>query len=189
MRSSLESAAKKLQIMESSIKLHRSWVLRSGCQEKALAEFDREWRILMQFSSSEPCQEFRCAFLWDLRLQILADQACKPTAELVTELFATKLWGRLAPRPGGVENAAVAEVQFRHLRQYVAAALCCQKTEVANRDILGWPFKFSPSGCRWNEIWVGLFAWARASACNLCPAVGPRSPSLGVPFICTPSWP
>ncbi len=77
MKLDLESAAKKLQIMESAISLHRTWVLRSGCQEKAWAGFDSQWRIMMRFAASEPQQSFMCEFLWDLRLQILAELRAK----------------------------------------------------------------------------------------------------------------
>ncbi len=75
-KSLLECAAKRAQIMESAIKLHRSWLFRSGCQEKALSEFDSQWRVMLQFSMSAPVQEFKCDFLWDLRLQILAARCC-----------------------------------------------------------------------------------------------------------------
>ncbi len=66
-----EQAAKRLQIMESSIKLHRAWVFRSGCQEKAWADFEHQWQLLIQFAASTPVQIIRCDFLWELRLQIL----------------------------------------------------------------------------------------------------------------------
>jgi hypothetical protein len=68
-----EASGKRLQIMESGIKIHRAWQLRTGCQNKALIEFDSQWKVLEQFASSTPAQPFRCDFLWRLRLQIMAD--------------------------------------------------------------------------------------------------------------------
>ena len=67
----LEAATKRLQIMESAIKLHRSWIHRSGCQARAWADFESQWQVLTQFASSEPAQPFKCDFLWSLRFQIL----------------------------------------------------------------------------------------------------------------------
>jgi hypothetical protein len=45
--------------------------------------------------------------------------------DLVSELYSSKVSSRIST----ADEAAVAEIQRKHLRQYVAAALCCQKTE------------------------------------------------------------
>ena len=70
-RQELEQAAKRLQIMESAIKIHRGWVFRAGAQEKSWLDFSSSWEVLEQFASSTPAQPLRCNFLWSLRLQIL----------------------------------------------------------------------------------------------------------------------
>jgi hypothetical protein len=71
-KAEIEAAAKRFQIMEGAIKIHRLWVYRSGCQEKAWNDFDTQWRILTQFAHSDPRQTLKCDYLWCLRFQILA---------------------------------------------------------------------------------------------------------------------
>jgi hypothetical protein len=68
-----EGAAKRLQIIEAIIALHRKWMLRSGDMGRAYAEFDSGFKVLQSFADSEPSQPLQCKFLWDLRLQL---QAC-----------------------------------------------------------------------------------------------------------------
>jgi len=60
-----------LAIKEHAIKIHRSWLFRAGTQMRAWQDFNSQWQIMTQFSSSEPKVEFRCNFMLSLRLQIL----------------------------------------------------------------------------------------------------------------------
>jgi hypothetical protein len=75
-RDTFEASGKRLQIMESGIKIHRAWQKRTGCQKKALIEFASQWQVLEQFAFSAPAQPLRCTFLWKLRLQIMVHPQC-----------------------------------------------------------------------------------------------------------------
>ena len=61
-----------LRLQEHAIKIHRAWLFRAGSQLRAWQEFNSQWQIMDQFSSSEPKVEIRCNFMLSLRLQILA---------------------------------------------------------------------------------------------------------------------
>jgi len=71
-RDQLERAIKRMQIMESSIKAHRSWVYRSGDLDRAINEFENAWGVLVQFASTSPIEPIRSPFMWNVRLQVLA---------------------------------------------------------------------------------------------------------------------
>ena len=65
-----EGALKRIQIMESAIKMHRAWTHRSGDVTRAYAEFNHNWESLAQFAESPPTQKMHCFFVYDFRMQI-----------------------------------------------------------------------------------------------------------------------
>ena len=72
--------AKQLQVVESTIKLHRAWLHRTCETSKALMTFNTDFKVLTSFAESEPCVPFECEFIWDLRLQLLAIQIAARTS-------------------------------------------------------------------------------------------------------------
>ena len=58
--------AKRLQIIESTIAVHRSWNLRNSSMDLAYAAFDKEWNVLVSFASAEPSVSLDCPFIWDV---------------------------------------------------------------------------------------------------------------------------
>jgi hypothetical protein len=68
-RALYEGCTKRLQIMETAVKIHRAWTHRSGDPVKAYYQFDVNWKSLLQFAESEPAQTVECVFLFDFRLQ------------------------------------------------------------------------------------------------------------------------
>jgi hypothetical protein len=67
-----EAAAKRLQIMETVIKIYRAWQFRGHDTQRALIEFESSWTSLLQFAESQPVESVDCPFIWDLRLQLNA---------------------------------------------------------------------------------------------------------------------
>ena len=59
-------AAKRLQIVESTIALHRAWSFRSSGMDVAYAAFDKEWGVLVSFANAEPCVDLEWPFIWDI---------------------------------------------------------------------------------------------------------------------------
>jgi hypothetical protein len=64
-------AQKKLQIMDTCIKIHRAWQSRSD-MKRAVSEFTHQFNLLMVFAEAEPKMDVPREYMWDLRLQILA---------------------------------------------------------------------------------------------------------------------
>ena len=64
-----ERCTKRLQIMETAVKIHRAWTHRTGYPMKAYHLFDVSWKSLLQFSQCEPAEPMECPFLFDFRLQ------------------------------------------------------------------------------------------------------------------------
>ena len=58
----LEECIKRLQIMETGIKLQRLWLFRTGDPAKAYAELNSTWRVLESFAASSPEQPLCCQF-------------------------------------------------------------------------------------------------------------------------------
>lgn len=69
-RAVFERCTKRLQIMETAVKIHRTWTQRSGEPIKAYHQFDVSWKSLLQFAQCEPPEPMECPFLFDFRLQI-----------------------------------------------------------------------------------------------------------------------
>jgi hypothetical protein len=72
LKAKYEGVAKRLQIIELIIALHRKWVQRSGDVARSYAEFESAFNVLETFAVAAPAQPLRCQFLWDLRLQTQA---------------------------------------------------------------------------------------------------------------------
>ena len=62
---------KKLQIMDTCIKVQRAWQGRQD-RKRAADEFLQQMNLLIVFSEAEPKIDIPCEYMWDLRLQILA---------------------------------------------------------------------------------------------------------------------
>jgi hypothetical protein len=67
-----ERCTKRLQIMETVVKIHRGWTQRTGDHIKAYHQFDSSWNSLLQFAQCEPPEPIACPFLYDFRLQTQA---------------------------------------------------------------------------------------------------------------------
>lgn len=67
---SMEASAKRLQIIETAIKMHRGFVHRTTDAERSFLEFEAAWASLLQFTNSDPVQTLDCPFLWEFRLEL-----------------------------------------------------------------------------------------------------------------------
>lgn len=67
-----EVAAKRLQVIESVIKMHRAWTYRSTSAERAYDEFEASWKALEQFMAADPQERLHCPFFSEFRLQLKA---------------------------------------------------------------------------------------------------------------------
>ena len=105
-----EMIRKKLQIIESAIKLHRSWTCKRSVQQ-GITEFLASWDTLMVFCDATPKVKLTCAFLWDLLLQVRASAVEKDA--LVDDLKRDKLEARFPDLP----NDARDEMQRKFLQQ------------------------------------------------------------------------
>jgi len=75
-RAAFEMCAKRLNIIETSIKLQRGWVYRTCTVERAMCEFEAGWASLVQFCAATPKQALECPFMWELHLQLKAWAIC-----------------------------------------------------------------------------------------------------------------
>ena len=71
-RAQMEVCQKRFQIMESCIKIHRSWTSRGTDVARAYQEFDRAWAVLESFANAAPEVRIESAFMMRLRFELLA---------------------------------------------------------------------------------------------------------------------
>ena len=88
-------AVKQLQMVESGVKLYRSWSGRA-CMEKAVSDFMQQWKLLVIFAGSEPIVELKCAFLFDTFFEVLCCQSTSTNVCIPSEVMDDKL---LKPYP------------------------------------------------------------------------------------------
>jgi len=113
-----EAAQKRLQIIESCIKIHRSWVYKSTDLDRSLSDFHSGWDVLEEFARSQPAQPISCPFIWGWKLELQASQALDSAIDIVPELTNSNIKIRF----GDDENSAV--LQRKYLTLYVTTALC-----------------------------------------------------------------
>ena len=65
-----ERAGKRLNIMDSCIKIHRSWIHRGSDTAKAFADFSSAWSVLEAFAASEPKESICSPFMQNFFLEI-----------------------------------------------------------------------------------------------------------------------
>lgn len=61
---------KRMQVIEQSMKLQRSWQTRSNGIAKAYQEFNDDFAALKCFAGSAPCQPIECRYVLELGLQV-----------------------------------------------------------------------------------------------------------------------
>ena len=75
-RQALESCAKRFQIMEDCVKIHRAWHHRVGDAAKAYIEFSNSWVVLETFAASAPAERIRSDFMHNFVLELKAIYLC-----------------------------------------------------------------------------------------------------------------
>jgi hypothetical protein len=64
-----EKAQKQLSILETSIKIHRTWATRTD-MSKGYQELESQWSLLCHYANAEPSMPIPCTFLWDFFMQV-----------------------------------------------------------------------------------------------------------------------
>lgn len=91
---SMTLARKRLQVIESSSKMHQAWLARKQNRGAPVRVFLHEWNNLLVFCSSEPKVDYKCEYMQDLYLQVLcADPMHLNKAKLCEGLRLSKLGG------------------------------------------------------------------------------------------------
>jgi hypothetical protein len=129
----LVDARKKLQIVESCMKVHEKWATRKSTSAPTIQEFMIGWSGLLNFCESEPPVAFDCPFLSDLHLQVLSCTACDSPAELVKHLT-TDCLSKHFP---GTNEADLELKQRKFIKQGLASILSSESgSSKAQSDIV-----------------------------------------------------
>ena len=80
-------AVKQLQMVESGIKVYRSWAGRGALMEKAISDFMQQWKLLVTFAGSEPIVELKCALLFDTFFEVLSCQSTNTNVSIVAAVM------------------------------------------------------------------------------------------------------
>ena len=75
-RQALESCAKRFQIMDDCVKIHRAWHLRGGDTAKAYIELSNSWVVLETFAASAPAERILSDFMHNFVLELKAIYLC-----------------------------------------------------------------------------------------------------------------
>ncbi len=108
----LDLALKKLQIIESAIKMVSKWMSRKALQPAA-REFHQSWLTLQVFCIAEPALPLESRYLWDLYLQ---GRSCLPEGDALRDLTV------IAERDIWLPSEKTV-VQHKYLEQVVASEL------------------------------------------------------------------
>lgn len=101
---------KKLQIIESAMKLYRNWTSKPSVKQ-GIAGFLAAWDTMMVFCDATPKVKLTCTFMWDLLLQVRA--AAEEKGPLVDDLKRVTLQARFPDLPEDAHN----QMQRKFLQQ------------------------------------------------------------------------
>ena len=83
----LHLARKKIQVMDSLVRMFMAWQRRTGDNSAATASFCRSWDAMLSFAKvaedESPALRVECSFMYDLRLEVLATADHKKLLEAV----------------------------------------------------------------------------------------------------------